>query len=88
MALNRMFLVNVATGQRVLLAKHPVAGDVAGAWLFQEKLLGDLLDAFDAELRQHGAPHGSTAWRVEYEHDEVELDAALKEKCSARGGGR
>lgn len=81
MATNRMFLVNTATGQRVLLAKNPAAGDTPGAWLFQEKLLGDLLDAFDAELHLHGAKHGSTAWRLEYERNEPELDAALKEKC-------
>ena len=89
MANNRMYLVNTATGQRVLIAKHLVT-----EWYFPatpeypttdgkpHPSWADRLEAaFVAELTSHGAGWGSTAWRVEYEHDEPEEDAKLKERC-------
>ena len=82
MANNRMTLVNTATGQRVLVAKH-----MADAWYFpptdegKPTWLDKLAAAFDAEVKDHGAPWGSTAWRIEYEHDESELDVELKKSC-------
>jgi len=79
MANNRMILVNTATAQRVLIANH-----LATAWYFpptddgKATWLDKLDDAFNAEVELHGAPWGSTAWRIEYEHEEPDLDAELK----------
>ena len=75
MANNRMYLVNTATGQRILLAKRmigpwyvPAASAEAPAWT-------DKLDAaFDEEVTAHGAPWGSTSWRIEYEHPNDECE--------------
>lgn len=74
MANNRMFLVNKSTGQRVLIAKH-----LLGAWYVHDLAILD--KTFDAEVHVHGADHGSTAWHVEYERDEPDLDRAIAARC-------
>jgi hypothetical protein len=79
MANNRMYLVNDATGQRVLLAKRMI-----GPWYFPANNIGDpswsdkLDAAFDAEINEHGAPWGSTSWRIEYEHPNDECERGSK----------
>jgi hypothetical protein len=87
-----MMLVNTATGQRVLIAKH-----LAGAWYFPATPESPTIDgspnltwtdrldsAFNAEVDDYGSPQGSTAWRIEYEHEEPELDAELRRRCDSR----
>jgi ribA/ribD-fused uncharacterized protein len=73
MANNRMNLVNTATGQRVLLATH-----LATQWRSPGGIECALDRAFEDELDKFLAARGSTAWRVEYEQDEPELDAELR----------
>ncbi len=78
MANNRMILVNTATGQRVFVASH-----LATKWRALSGIEGKLDDAFAAELAEFPAAWGSTAWRVEYETDEPELDEELRRKVEA-----
>lgn len=73
-----MSLVNVATGQRVLLATH-----LATKWRALSGIEGDLDRAFAAELDEFPAAWGSTAWLVEYEQDEPELDEELRRKVES-----
>ena len=73
MANNRMTLVNTATGQRVLLATH-----LATKWRALAGIEEKLDQAFAAELAEFPAAWGSTAWRIEYEMDEPELDEELR----------
>lgn len=80
MANNCMYLVNTATGQRVLLAKH-----LATEWYVPHMGEQRLKDAFEAELVEYDAPYGSTAWRIEYEDNEPALDAELAERVARRG---
>lgn len=75
MSNNHMSLVNTATGQRVLLATRLATkwGALAG--------IEDKLDhAFATELAEFSAACGSTAWRIEYETNEPELDANLTKR--------
>jgi hypothetical protein len=59
----------------VLFAKRMI-----GAWYVpatgpEEATLEDKLHgAFDAEIDEHGAPWGSTSWRIEYEHPNDECE--------------
>ena len=73
MANNRMSLVNTATGQCVLLATH-----LATKWRALAGIEDKLDLAFAAELSEFPAAWGSTAWRLEYETDEPELDEELR----------
>jgi hypothetical protein len=73
MANNRMTLVNLATGQRVLLATH-----LATEWRAIAGIEEILDRAFGAELDEYPAAWGSTAWHIEYEKDEPELDGELQ----------
>ncbi len=73
MANNRMSLVNTATGQCVLLATH-----LATKWRALAGIEDALDRAFAAELAEFQAAWGSTAWRLEYEKDEPELDEELR----------
>ena len=78
MANNRMSLVNTATGQRVLLATH-----LATKWRALSGVEDKLDHAFNAELSEFPAAWGSTAWLVEYETDEPELDEELRKKVES-----
>ena len=73
MANNRMTLVNTATGQRVLLATH-----LATKWRVVAGIEEKLDQVFAAELTDFPAAWGSTAWCIEYEVDEPELDEDLR----------
>lgn len=73
MANNRMTLVNAATGQRVLIATH-----LATKWRAIAGIEETLDRAFTVELDEFPAAWGSTAWRIEYEQDEPELDEELR----------
>jgi hypothetical protein len=73
MANNRMTLVNIATGQRVLIATH-----LATKWRAIAGIEEKLDQVFAAELADFPAAWGSTAWRIEYEVDEPELDEDLR----------
>lgn len=63
---NRMWLVNSATGQRVLIARHSLA-----EWCSTGGIENELDGAFVSEVDEFssiiGSDSGSTAWRIEYE---------------------
>jgi hypothetical protein len=82
MANNRMTLVNTATGQRVLLATH-----FATKWRALAGIEEKLDQAFATEFDEFPTAWGSTAWRVEYETDEPELDEELRRDVANRKGG-
>lgn len=83
MANNRMALVNIATGQRVLLATH-----LATKWRAVAGIEEKLDQAFAAELDDYPTAWGSTAWRVEYEKDEPALDEELRKAVEDWKDGR
>jgi len=82
MANNRMTLVNTATGQRVLLATH-----LATEWRALAGIEEKLDQVFTAEFHDFPTAWGSTAWRVEYEEEEPELDEELRRDVADRKDG-
>ena len=73
MANNRMWLVHVPTGRRVLLAKR-----FGGDWeVWEGGKQGSIAGALDRALKDST----DTSWTLEFEHDEPERGSTICPTC-------